>query len=95
MIDLYAGPDYIIHFKYSGIINVTFVTMMYGIGLPILFPIALLSYFIYWAVERYQLAYIYKLPPQMDENMTQNAIRLLKYIPILFLWNGYWMLSNR
>ena len=53
LIDLYAGPDYIIHFKYSGIINVTFVTMMYGVGLPILFPIALLSYFIYWAVERY------------------------------------------
>ena len=30
----------------------------------------------------------------MDQTMTQNAIRLLKYIPILFLWNGYWMLSN-
>lgn len=53
LIDLYAGPDHIIHFKYAGILNVTFVTMMYGLGLPILFPIALLSYFIYWAVERY------------------------------------------
>ena len=31
----------------------------------------------------------------MDQTMTQNAIRLLKYIPILFLWNGYWMLSNK
>lgn len=73
----------------------TFVTVMYGIGLPILFPICLLSYFIFYAVERYQVAYTYKLPPMMDATMTYNAIRLLKYMPILFLWNGYWMLSNR
>ena len=31
-IDIYSGPEYLIHFKYSGILNVTFVTMMYGIG---------------------------------------------------------------
>ena len=53
LFDLYAGPKYIIHFKYSGILNVTFVTMLYGLGLPLLFPIALLSYFIFWATERY------------------------------------------
>jgi len=31
-IDIYSGPEYLIHFKYSGMLNVTFVTMMYGIG---------------------------------------------------------------
>ena len=60
-----------------------------------MFPIALLSYFIYWAVERYQVAYTYKLPPQMDSRMTVNAMRLISYVPILFLVNSYWMLSNR
>ena len=95
LIDLYAGPEYIIHFKYSGILNVTYVTMMYGLGLPLLFPIAFLSYFIFWVVERYQIAYTYKLPPKMDSKMTENAMRLLSYAPILFLLNGYWMLSNR
>jgi len=44
-VDIYSGPVYQIHFKYSGIMNVTFVTMMYGIGMPILFPIAAFSYF--------------------------------------------------
>ena len=27
--------------------------------------------------------------------MTVNALRFLSYTPILFLFNGYWMLSNR
>ena len=53
MVDLYKGPDYIIHFKYSNILNVTYVTMLYGLGLPILFPIALLTYIIFYLVERW------------------------------------------
>ena len=52
-IDLYVGPDHVIHFKYSQLLNVTFVTMMYGLGMPILFPIAGVSYFVFWLVERY------------------------------------------
>lgn len=31
----------------------------------------------------------------MDDKMTVNAMNLLSYTPILFLFNGYWMLSNR
>ena len=69
--------------------------MMYGLGLPLLFPIAFLSYFIFWLVERFQIAYTYRLPPKMDSKMTENAIRLLSFVPIIFLFNSYWMLSNR
>ena len=66
-IDLYVGPDYVIHFKYSQILNVTFVTMMYGLGMPILFPIAAVSYFIFYIVERYQVAFTYPMPPALDD----------------------------
>ena len=43
--DLYSGVDYIIHFKYSGMINIMYITMMYGLGMPILFPIAAFNFF--------------------------------------------------
>ena len=58
-LDLYTGPNYIVHYKYSGVLNIIYVTMMYGLGLPALFPIAFISFFIFWATERYQLAYTY------------------------------------
>ena len=57
--DLYQGYEYFIHFKYSIILNTAFVTMLYGFGMPILFPIAAVSYFILWATERYVMAYVY------------------------------------
>lgn len=93
--DLYSGPDFVIHFKYSAILNVTYVTMFYGPGLPILFPIAVLSYFIFYCAERFGLAYTYTMPPAMDDMLTKNALNLLSYSPLLFLLNGYWMFSNQ
>lgn len=56
---MYSGPEYIVHFKYSSVFNVTFVTMMYGVGLPILYPIAVLTYLIFWVHEKYHMAYTY------------------------------------
>jgi hypothetical protein len=94
-LDLYTGPDYIIHYKYSTILNIIYVTMLYGLGLPILFPIAIISFFIFWATERYQVAYTYQLPPAMDDKLTTNAMTLLSYTPIIFLLNGFWMIGNR
>lgn len=94
-IDLYGGPEYIMHFKFSNILNVTYVTMVYGLGLPLLFPIALLSYFIFWAVERYMLAYVYRKPPNMDEAMIKNGMKMLRFIPFMFLFTSYWMVGNR
>ena len=57
MISIHTGPEFIMHYKLAGLLNVTYVTMLYGFGLPLLFPIALLSFFIFWAVERYMLAF--------------------------------------
>ena len=52
-IDLYSGPEYIIHYKQAQVLNIVFVTMMYGLGMPILFPIAFISLFIIYATERF------------------------------------------
>lgn len=35
-----GGSEYMIHFKYSDALNVIFVCLMYGLCMPILFPIA-------------------------------------------------------
>jgi hypothetical protein len=51
-VDLYSGPEYVIHFKYSFIMNVVFMTMMFGAGLPILFPIAVCSLCVLYVMER-------------------------------------------
>ncbi|CDW71360.1 UNKNOWN [Stylonychia lemnae] len=94
-IDIYSGPEYLIHFKYSGILNVTFVTMMYGLGMPILFPIAAWTYFVLYSLERVLAAYFYQLPPTFDDQMSKNALMKMRWAAIFYLFFGFWMLSSK
>ena len=78
------------HFKYSSIMVQVFVSFMYGIAIPALFPIAFLGIFNMYVVERLQLAYWYRKPPSYDGKMNSDALTTLMYAPILMLMFGYW-----
>ena len=93
--DVYSGVDYIIHFKYSGVLSITYLTLMYGVGMPILFPIAAFNFFNQWIVERIIVAYVVRIPPSLDIQLTRNCIKMLEWAPLLLLFNGYWMVSNK
>lgn len=91
---LWSGGDYVIHFKYSGILNIAYITLMYGMGMPALFPIAALNYFNQYITERIIVAWYMKQPAALDDKLTTNCIDKLKTAPLIFLINGYWMLGN-
>lgn len=92
---LYSGGDYIIHFKYSGMLNIAYITMFYGMGMPSLFPIAALNYWNQYVAERIVVAHHMKAPAALDDRLTVNCINLLRFSPMLFLVNGAWMLGNQ
>lgn len=92
---LYNGSEYAIHFKYSKIFNVVYVSCLYGVGMPILFPIGLLTFFNMLICERLYLAKFVKMPPMMDDVLAKNSVAMMKFAPLLMIINGYWMLSNK
>ncbi len=94
-VETHSGPVFFIHYKYSAILNIVFVTMMYGLGLPILFPIASIALFVLYFMEKLLLHKVYREPPMYDEKLNKNALSILTYAPILFLAFGYWMLSSK
>ena len=57
---IHGGTDYLIHFKYSDLLNVTYITLMYGLAMPILFPLAALNLFNACVAERMVVAWIVK-----------------------------------
>jgi len=93
-IELYSEDDHVIHFKYSSMLVAVLVTFLYGAGMPLLFPVCLVHLVIFYCVERYCVAYWAPLPPSLDEKLTMNAIGWMRLGPILFLLNGFWMLSQ-
>lgn len=93
--DVYSGPVYYMHYKYSSIMTNTFITFMYGFGMPILFPLACVSFIVLYTVEKWLLFYGYRLPPMYDERLSQDVLNKLQFAPILYLAFGYWMCSNQ
>ncbi len=51
-INRYSGPEYMVHYRYALLMVIIFTCMMYGIGLPLLFPIATINLCIMYAVDR-------------------------------------------
>ena len=94
-ISTYQGPIYFMHYKYSSILTVVYITMMYGFGMPILFPIAMLSFLVLYLVEKMMLFYGYVMPPKYDERLSNDVLDKLQYAPLLYVIFGYWMASNQ
>lgn len=94
-VELYAGPEIEMYFKYSNVLNLTFVAMTHGMALPILFPITLFGLINNFFVERTLLAYYYKQPPMFDNTLNDQALNTLKQAPVIMLMMGYWVIGNR
>lgn len=93
-VNLHAGPDHLLHFKYSSVMNITFVTFMYGLALPLLFPIAMLAFIVLYTTERLTITYFYRKPPMYDEKMNEAAIGILKWAPFFMMLFGFWQMGN-
>jgi hypothetical protein len=93
-VNIYSGPEYQMHFKYAAMLNVVFVTFMYGMAIPLLFPLAFLFFLISIIVERLTLAYSFRKPPMFDDLLNQKAIRYMKVAPLFMMLFGYWIMGN-
>ena len=36
-----------------------------------------------------------RLPPALDDKLIRNSLHMMRWAPLFFLANGYWMVSNR
>ena len=89
-IDLHGGPTFVVHFRYANMLNIIFVTMMYGTALPILFPLAMFSFLVLYFQDQFMLFYVYKTPPTYDESLNKDVLNIFAKAPLFLLSFGFW-----
>jgi hypothetical protein len=67
---------------------------MFGAGLPILYPIAWLSFILFNLIERLLVTYSYREPPLFDQTLHRDALRLIKFAPLIYCAVAFWMFGN-
>lgn len=93
-IDKYSGPEFLIHNKYNAVINDVFIAMIFGFGMPMLFPITVASLCVRYIMEVSCLFYCYKEPPTYDRAISDWVYAILLVAPAFFLSFSYWQISN-
>ena len=94
-IDLYSGPVYMIHFKYSTVIMQVYIAFAYGLFVPFLFITSTIGVINMYIVERLCMYYFYQYPPSYDDKLSRKALTLLNKAPIVMFAFGYWAIGNR
>lgn len=88
-VDLYSGPKYAIHFRYSALLTFVSLALVYGTAMPLVFPISVLGYLVYWFNERLLITYYYRQPPAYSVESTQSLLTILGWMPMIsipFVW---------
>ena len=92
--EMYSGPAFVIHYKYSFVMNVSFCAFLFGPGMPILFPIAWFAVFLQYTMERLMMAYSYRKPVMYDSEINRNCLRMLSFGPVVYIFSAAWTFSN-
>lgn len=80
--------------RYNPVIVQVYVAFMFGLILPVLFPLTLVGILIKYFIERLTITYFYRQPPMYNKRLSQEAINILKFAPILMFLISYWALGN-
>ena len=80
--------------RYSNILVVTFVTMLYGTGMPILYFVAAAYFFVTYWTDKYLILTWYAKPRVTDDTLISESQRYSGFAILLHLLGGILMYSN-
>ena len=66
---MYAGPEIELYYRYSGLLYLVYNSLINGIAMPLLFPIALIGLVILYVSEKIMFVRYYQKPPIFDEKL--------------------------
>jgi hypothetical protein len=89
-IDLHAGPEFAIHWRYSAVLFQLSIALFFGTGMPIIYVIAFVGCIIQYIVDRLLICYFYREPPAYDDRITIAAVNSLKYIATFSLLGAWY-----
>ena len=91
---LYLGPEYLIEFRYSNMIVMVYLALLFGGGMPILYFFAAWIFCVTYWIDKITLLRIYRKPPRFGIEVIRFARNMLIVGVILHFGFNFWMYSN-
>ena len=91
---MYEGSEFKVATRYPTSLNTLFVSMVYCTGLPILLPIASISFFVSYWIDKISLLRLYSLPPRFDDALARLASKVMPWAALMHTFFAVWMLGQ-
>ena len=93
--DLNSGTEHLLFEKYPRLLNIIFVSVFYGFGLPLLPILIFVSLIISYIFDKIVVAFYHRKPPLYDDTLNVISIHFLKWAAFLYIAVSYWVLTNK
>ena len=89
------GPDFILDMRLAQIIALTWTTLMYSSGIPLLYLEAALCFGIMYWVDKFLIFRFYRTPKNFGQTTIDYTTLLLKASVIVHFWFAYQNFHNK
>ena len=90
----FLGPTFFMSLRLAQQLMTFFVTLTYGSGLPILYPITAMGFVITYWVDKVAFLRFYRIPPNYSMRLSRWASSLLSWAVLMHLFVAIWMYST-
>ncbi len=89
----YLGPTFHLNYRVAQLLMTVFVTLLYSAGMPILYPVAFLSFGMFYLVDKWLFLRYYRKPPAYGPRISQWASTVITWAVVGHLCLAIWMYS--
>lgn len=88
--ELNSGTEHLLFEKYPRLMNMVCLAIMYGMSLPILFPIVFVALIISYIVDKLAVVYYHRKPPLYDDALNRDSVSFMKWSALLYAGLAFW-----
>lgn len=75
--DLYTGPEWILHVRYAQLLATIFTTFTYSPGMPALYALTFVIFFVQFWVDKWLVFNFYRKTPQFTKFLSASVVKVL------------------
>lgn len=92
--DVNCGNEFLLEFRYANILTVLAIAFFYSSGMPFLYLVAAIYFFLAYWIDKIMLFRFYCKPVNFDQYIAEKTLNWFKYILLLHMVNALFMYGN-
>jgi Cytosolic domain of 10TM putative phosphate transporter/Calcium-dependent channel, 7TM region, putative phosphate len=90
----FKGPDFDIVTRYSQVLNITFTSLLYSSGIPLLNVTCFFTFFVLYWVDKFLILRHYSKPHRLSQELNNSFKSLLPYAAVFHCGFSIWIVGT-